>query len=315
MTGSGKSEFIISYVLSLAVNYHPYEVSFILIDFKGGGLTGAFVDPQRGIKLPHVAGTITNLDESTMNRALASIESELKRRQKIFNEAKSIANEGTMDIYGYQQLYRRGVVSEPVSHLLIISDEFAELNDQHPEFLDQLVSTARIGRSLGVHLILATQKPAGVVTGQIKSNTKFRVSLKVQDRSDSNDMINRPYAAEIKETGRFYMLVGYDEYFAMGQSAWTGAEYKPSDEAQSSENKEILFSIPMANRILKPSRFRPDGKRPLAARFLSDLFVRSGQTEGNRSAFLMARPAQSADQPELSEAAGRFLFGNDRSDG
>lgn len=281
MTGSGKSEFIISYVLSLAVNYHPYEVSFILIDFKGGGLTGAFVDPQRGIKLPHVAGTITNLDESTMNRALASIESELKRRQKIFNEAKSIANEGTMDIYGYQQLYRRGVVSEPVSHLLIISDEFAELNDQHPEFLDQLVSTARIGRSLGVHLILATQKPAGVVTGQIKSNTKFRVSLKVQDRSDSNDMINRPYAAEIKETGRFYMLVGYDEYFAMGQSAWTGAEYKPSDEAQSSENKEILFLDPNGEPYFKTKPIqtrRQKGRSQLVSlvTYLSDLARQKG---------------------------------------
>lgn len=241
MTGSGKSEFIISYILSMAVNYHPDEVSFVLIDFKGGGLTGAFEDKSRGIRLPHLAGTITNLDGNTMQRALISIESELKRRQAIFLEARSIANEGTMDIYSYQQLYRSGVVKEPVSHLFIISDEFAELKSQQPEFMDQLISTARIGRSLGVHLILATQKPAGVVNDQIWSNSKFKVCLKVQDRADSMEMIKRPEAAEIKETGRFYLQVGYNEFFALGQSAWTGAPYEPSDRVVKKKENEISF--------------------------------------------------------------------------
>lgn len=251
MTGSGKSEFIITYILSMAVNYHPDEVSFILIDFKGGGLTGAFEDESRGIRLPHLAGTITNLDENTMARALASIESELKRRQLIFNEAKSAVNEGTMDIYGYQQLYRNGLVSEPVSHLFIISDEFAELKSQQPEFMDQLISAARIGRSLGVHLILATQKPAGVVNEQIWSNSKFKVCLKVQDRIDSMDMLKRPEAAEIRETGRFYLQVGYNEYFALGQSAWAGASYEPADEVVTKPDDEILFVDPIGQPIFK----------------------------------------------------------------
>ena len=160
MTGSGKSEFIITYILSLAVNYHPNEVAFILIDYKGGGLAGAFEDEERGIRLPHLAGTITNLDGAAVKRSLISIQSELRRRQSIFNEARKIANEGTMDIYKYQTLYRDNVVTEPVPHLFIISDEFAELKAQQPEFMEQLISAARIGRSLGVHLILATQKPA-----------------------------------------------------------------------------------------------------------------------------------------------------------
>lgn len=239
MTGSGKSEFIITYILSLAVNYHPDEVAFILIDYKGGGLTGAFEDADRGIKLPHLAGTITNLDGAAIKRSLVSIQSELRRRQAIFNEARKISNEGTMDIYKYQQLYRDKVVSEPIPHLFIISDEFAELKTQQPEFMEQLISTARIGRSLGVHLILATQKPSGVVDDQIWSNSKFRVCLKVQDKSDSQDMIKCPDAAELSQTGRFYLQVGYNELFALGQSAWCGAEYIPSDTVEKTVDTNI----------------------------------------------------------------------------
>lgn len=241
MTGSGKSEFLITYILSLAINYHPDEVAFVLIDYKGGGLAGAFEDPSRGIHLPHLVGTITNLDGSAIQRSLMSIESELKRRQRLFNEAKSVANEGTMDIYSYQKLRRKGIVSEPLPHLFIISDEFAELKSQEPEFMDQLISTARIGRSLGVHLILATQKPAGVVNDQINSNSKFRVCLKVQTRADSVEMLQRADAAAIKETGRFYLLVGYDEYFALGQSAWCGAPYAPQEEVITHRDDAIQF--------------------------------------------------------------------------
>ena len=239
MTGSGKSEFIITYILSLAVNYHPDEVAFILIDYKGGGLTGAFEDEERGIKLPHLAGTITNLDGAAVKRSLISIQSELRRRQAIFNEARKISNEGTMDIYKYQQLYRDKVVSEPVPHLFIISDEFAELKTQQPEFMEQLISAARIGRSLGVHLILATQKPSGVVDDQIWSNSKFRVCLKVQEKADSQDMIKCPDAAELSQTGRFYLQVGFNELFALGQSAWCGAEYVPTDTVEKSVDNSI----------------------------------------------------------------------------
>ena len=241
MTGSGKSEFIITYILSMAVNFHPYEVNFVLIDYKGGGLAGAFENKETGIKLPHLAGTITNLDIGEINRSLSSLQSELKRRQAIFNEARDKTGESTIDIYKYQRLYREGKVSEPVSHLFIISDEFAELKVQQPEFMAQLISTARIGRSLGVHLILATQKPSGVVDDQIWSNSKFRVCLKVQDKSDSNDMIKSPDAALLKETGRFYLQVGYNEFFALGQSAWCGAPYYESDKRKKKINTSLDF--------------------------------------------------------------------------
>lgn len=241
MTGSGKSEFIITYILSMAVNYHPDEVAFVLIDYKGGGLASAFENPKTGMRLPHLVGTITNLDGASIQRSLMSIESELIRRQKVFSEVASTTNEGTMDIYAYQKLYRAGKVSEPMPHLFIVSDEFAELKQQQPEFMEKLISAARIGRSLGVHLILATQKPSGVVNDQIRSNTKFRVCLRVQDRSDSMDMLKRADAAELTDTGRFYLQVGYNEYFALGQSAWCGAAYEPQDKVIVQRDDAIEF--------------------------------------------------------------------------
>ena len=257
MTGSGKSEFIISFILSMAVNFHPDEVQFVLIDYKGGGLAGAFENRETGLKLPHLAGTITNLDVNGINRSLASLQSELKRRQSEFNKARDSVGESTIDIYKYQRLYRNGKVKDPIAHLFIISDEFAELKAQQPDFMDELISTARIGRSLGVHLILATQKPSGVVNDQIWSNSKFKVCLKVQDRSDSQEMIKRPDAASLKETGRFFLQVGYDEFFALGQSAWTGAPYYESDVRKKKVDNTICF----VNNIGSPIKVVDDGKQ------------------------------------------------------
>ena len=241
MTGSGKSEFIITYILSLAVNYSPDEVQFVLIDYKGGGLAGAFENRKTKIKLPHLVGTITNLDKSEMNRTLVSIKSELQRRQKIFNEAKEKLDTGNMDIYKYQKLHREGTLEEPLSHLFIICDEFAELKSQQPDFMDELVSAARIGRSLGVHLILATQKPSGVVDDQIWSNSKFKVCCKVQTAEDSKEMIQRPDAAYLKDSGRFYLQIGYDELFIQGQSGYSGISYNPTETVISKTDNSISF--------------------------------------------------------------------------
>lgn len=248
-TGSGKSEFIITYILSLAVNYHPNDVAMILIDYKGGGLAGAF---QKGnVKLPHIVGTITNIDKVGLQRSLVSIQSELRRRQVKFNQAREKTDEGTIDIYKYQKLFHDGVVNEPIPHLLIICDEFAELKQQQPDFMDELISVARIGRSLGVHLILATQKPAGVVNDQIRSNSKFGICLKVQDRQDSMDVIKRPDAAELKRAGQFYIQVGNNEYFALGQSAWAGASYEPSDIIKKNVDNSMKFVSNIGSVIKK----------------------------------------------------------------
>jgi len=244
-TGSGKSEFIITYILSLAINYHPSEVQIILIDYKGGGLAGAFSNDM--YYLPHLAGTITNLDGTELNRSLASIESEVKRRQREFNDARKISNESTMDIYKYQKLYREGKLKDKsqISHLFIISDEFAELKEQRPEFMEKLISVARVGRSLGVHLILATQKPGGVVDQQIWSNTRFRVCLKVQETGDSQEVLKKPDAAYLQKQGRFFLQVGTNEIYTLGQAAWAGGQYYPS----TSFKKENDLSVNLINNI------------------------------------------------------------------
>lgn len=229
-TGSGKSEIVQSYILSLAVNFHPYEVGFLLIDYKGGGMAGLFKN------LPHLLGTITNLDGSESMRAMASIKSELARRQQIFNDY------GVNHINQYSKLFKDGKADEPIPHLFLISDEFAELKKEQPEFMSELVSAARIGRSLGIHLILATQKPSGVVDDQIWSNSKFKLALKVQNESDSNEVIKTPDAAKITQPGRAYLQVGNNEIYELFQSAWSGAAYHDKEEDNSIDNRVYLIN-------------------------------------------------------------------------
>ncbi|SER58308.1 type VII secretion protein EssC, partial [Isobaculum melis] len=229
-TGSGKSEIVQSYILSLAVNFHPYEVAFLLIDYKGGGMANLFRN------LPHLLGSITNLDGAQSMRALISINAELKRRQRLFSE------NNVNHINQYQKLYKDGDVSEPMPHLFLISDEFAELKSEQPEFMKELVSTARIGRSLGIHLILATQKPSGVVDDQIWSNSKFKLALKVADKSDSMEMLKTPDAAEITQPGRAYLQVGNNEIYELFQSAWSGADYLP-DQSDQEEVDNTIYAI------------------------------------------------------------------------
>ena len=214
-TGSGKSETLQTYILSLSVNFDPREVSFILIDYKGGGMAKSFEG------LPHVAGIITNLGGNQTNRALASINSEIKRRQSVFNEFE------VKHIDEYIELFRADKAANPMPHLLIIADEFAELKKEQPEFVRELVSAARVGRSLGIHLILATQDPSASVDDEIWSNTKFRICLRVAGKQNSQAMLHRPDAAFITNTGRGYFQVGNDEIFELFQSGWSGAAYEP----------------------------------------------------------------------------------------
>lgn len=213
-TGSGKSEILQTYILSMAVLYHPYEVGFVIIDFKGGGMVNQFRN------LPHLIGAITNIDGREIDRSLKSIKAELQKRQRLF--AKADVNH----IDKYIKKYKSKEVTVPLPHLVLIVDEFAELKAEQPEFMKELISAARIGRSLGVHLILATQKPSGQVNEQIWSNSRFKLCLKVQDQSDSNEVLKSPLAAEIKEPGRAYLQVGNNEIFELFQSAYSGAPEK-----------------------------------------------------------------------------------------
>ena len=176
-TGSGKSEILQTYILSMSTLYHPYEVAFGIIDFKGGGMVNQFQD------LPHLLGAITNIDGKEIDRSLKSIKAELQKRQRLFAEAE------VNHIDKYIRKYKAGKVAIPLPHLILIVDEFAELKAEQPEFMKELISAARIGRSLGVHLILATQKPSGQVNEQIWSNSRFKLCLKVQSKEDSNEVL------------------------------------------------------------------------------------------------------------------------------
>ncbi len=227
-TGSGKSEILQTYILAMATLYHPYEVGFVIIDFKGGGMVNQFK------QLPHLLGAITNIDGKEINRSLKSIKAELQKRQRLFAEAD------VNHIDKYIRKFKAGEVENPLPHLIIIVDEFAELKAEQPEFMKELISAARIGRSLGVHLILATQKPSGQVDEQIWSNSRFKLCLKVQSQEDSNEVLKSPLAAEIKEPGRAYLQVGNNEIFELFQSAYSGASEKTDD----SNVKEFsIFSL------------------------------------------------------------------------
>lgn len=219
-TGSGKSEILQTYILAMATLFHPYEVGFVIIDFKGGGMVNQFKE------LPHLIGGITNIDGREINRSLLSIKAELRKRQELF--AKYDVNH----VDDYIKLYKKGETNVPLPHLILVVDEFAELKMDQPDFMKELISAARIGRSLGVHLILSTQKPSGVVDAQIWSNSKFKLCLKVQNKEDSNEVLKSPVAAEIKEPGRAYLQVGNNEIFELFQSAYSGAPASYDDTSQ-----------------------------------------------------------------------------------
>ena len=222
-TGSGKSEFLTTYLIGLAINFSPEDIGMLIIDWKGGGIANTLD------KLPHFMGAITNLDGAGTARALASIKAELAKRQREF------AKFGVNNINGYMSLYKERLAakpdvnypSKPLPHLVLVSDEFAELKSNVPEFLDELTSVARIGRSLGVHLILATQKPSGVVNDQIEANSRSKIALKMAGVQDSNELLKTPDAAHITNPGRGYLKVGENEVYELFQSGYAGVPYDP----------------------------------------------------------------------------------------
>ncbi|GGA38809.1 type VII secretion protein EssC [Paenibacillus physcomitrellae] len=215
-TGSGKSALLQSLVLSAAVNYHPHDAAFLLIDYKGGGMSGALQE------LPHVVGSLTNLDGRLVERAKTALRAELVSRQKKLKTAGGLEH---IDEY-----YRLGAPNGPLPHLFVIVDEFAELKLDYPDFIDELVSIASIGRTLGLHLLLATQKPAGVVDDKIWSNARFRICLRVESESDSREMLKIPDAARLTVSGRGFVQVGPD-WTEEVQFAWPGAAYEGNGQA------------------------------------------------------------------------------------
>ena len=178
-TGAGKSEFLQTWVMAMAAAHSPQRVNFLFVDYKGGA---AFADC---IALPHSVGLVTDLSPHLVQRALLSLNAELRHREHILNEKKA------KDLL---ELERRQDPETPPS-LVIVVDEFAALVQEVPEFVDGVVNVAQRGRSLGLHLILATQRPAGVIKGNLRANTNLRVALRMADADDSTDVIGNAQAA------------------------------------------------------------------------------------------------------------------------
>ncbi|MGW4900844.1 FtsK/SpoIIIE domain-containing protein [Streptomyces albidoflavus] len=198
-TGSGKSELLQTIVAALAVANTPENMTFVLVDYKGGS---AFKDC---VKLPHTVGMVTDLDAHLVERALESLGAELKRREHILADADA------KDIEDYQDLVRRDPSHTPVPRLLIVIDEFASMVRDLPDFVTGLVNIAQRGRSLGIHLLLATQRPSGVVSPEIRANTNLRIALRVTDGGESSDVIDSPEAGHISKStpGRAYVRLGH----------------------------------------------------------------------------------------------------------
>ncbi|UBU18784.1 hypothetical protein LCN96_06120 [Nonomuraea gerenzanensis] len=189
-TGAGKSELLQTLICSLAVANRPDQLTFVLIDYKGGA---AF---KECVRLPHTVGMVSDLDGHLTQRALDSLAAEIRRRERL------LAAAGAKDIEDY--------TGAGMPRLVLIIDEFAALVAELPDFVAGLVDIARRGRSLGIHLILATQRPAGVVTADIQANTSLRIALRVTEPAESADVIDLPDAAHISKStpGRCYVRSG-----------------------------------------------------------------------------------------------------------
>ncbi|MEO3873657.1 FtsK/SpoIIIE domain-containing protein [Nonomuraea sp. B12E4] len=212
-TGAGKSELLQTLICSLAVANRPDQLTFVLIDYKGGA---AF---KECVRLPHTVGMVSDLDGHLTQRALDSLAAEIRRRELLLLSA------GAKDIDDY--------AGPGMPRLVLIIDEFAALVAELPDFVTGLVDIARRGRSLGIHLILATQRPAGVVTADIQANTSLRIALRVTEPAESADVIDLPDAAHISKStpGRCYVRSGVGAATAV-QTARVGGRSPAASRSQ-----------------------------------------------------------------------------------
>ncbi|MBY8888583.1 cell division protein FtsK [Streptomyces sp. PTM05] len=258
-TGSGKSELLQTIVASLAVANRPDAMTFVLVDYKGGS---AFKDC---VKLPHTVGMVTDLDTHLVERALESLGAELRRREHI------LAAAGTKDLEDYVIAMRSNPSLAPMPRLLIVIDEFASMARELPDFVTGLVNVAQRGRSLGIHLILATQRPSGVVSPEIRANTNLRIALRVTDASESSDVIDAPDAGHIAKStpGRAYVRLGASSLLPF-QSGRVGGR-RPGQVATKAP---APFTASVGWEALgRPAPERPAGARSGDDDLLTDLAV------------------------------------------
>jgi DNA segregation ATPase FtsK/SpoIIIE, S-DNA-T family len=286
-TGAGKSELLQSLVASLAVANRPDEMTFVLVDYKGGS---AFKDC---VQLPHTVGMVTDLDTHLVERALVSLSAELTRREHL------LAGVGAKDIEDYQILLDRSRGRmEPMPRLLIVIDEFASMARELPDFVTGLVNIAQRGRSLGIHLILATQRPSGVVSADIRANTNLRIALRVTDPQESADVIDAPDAAQISKStpGRAYVRLGHASLVPF-QSGRVGGR-RPGT-AQPVAERPWLAPVDW-NDLGRPEPSRPVVKKQDSEQEITDLRVLVAEI-GKAVAGLSIPPQHSPWLPALPE--------------
>lgn len=218
-TGAGKSEFLQAWVLGMAAAHSPDRVTFLFVDYKGGS---AFADC---VELPHCVGLVTDLSPHLVRRALTSLRAELHHREHLFNRKKA------KDLLELEK--RRDPDCPPA--LVLVIDEFAALAGEVPEFVDGVVDIAQRGRSLGIHLIMATQRPAGVIKDNLRANTNLRVALRMADESDSKDVVDDPIAGTFDPSipGRGIAKTGPGRLVPF-QSAYAGG-WTPEDVVQTAD--------------------------------------------------------------------------------
>jgi len=241
-TGSGKSELLMTMILSLAVKYDPTMVNFVLVDFKGGAAFEPFKE------LPHVVDFVTNLRGNAVARMFAAIIAELNRRQQVNQDTDM------KDIVRYKRAGLHLQRQDNYPHLFIIIDEFAEMISNNAEYKAQLDSITRLGRALGVSLILAAQRPTGV-TDQMRANIKFRIALRVETREESSELLRLPDAAYLPSIpGRGYMQVG-SESLENIQVGYTGEPYLRDDydPMERYENRAVIWEDDLGKEEDEPT--------------------------------------------------------------
>ncbi len=216
-TGAGKSELLRTFVASLAARCSPDHVSFVLVDYKGGATFDACAE------LPHTVGVVTDLDDRLAERALVSLEAELRRRERLLRSV------GAVDLTDWRTV-RDG---RPLPRLVVVVDEFATLVAEVPGFVDALVGVAQRGRSLGVHLVLATQRPRGVVSDDIRANTNLRIALRLHDVADARDVVGHDAAAAFprRVPGRTMLRLGPGEHVVF-QAAHSSGPARRTDDPE-----------------------------------------------------------------------------------
>lgn len=251
-TGSGKSDLLKTIIASLAIANRPDHLNFVLVDYKSGAAFAECVD------LPHTVGLFTDLDSYLTERALASLSAELQRRQRQL----SVADAAHFDEYVKRAATDTWLTPMPL--LVIVIDEYASLAHELPEFVSGVIGIARLGRSLGVHLLLGTQRPAGVVSPEIRANTNLRICLRVDDAAESMDLIDVPDAALIDRRlpGRAFVRLAAGMLVPF-QTAWSGRQGEEAGDTDGSggstdtDLSTLVESIRRATAILGVPPQRP----------------------------------------------------------